>query len=368
MKFIFTTRESYQEPGARIRCYNFSERLRRKGINASVFSFVEQLGAKSGKDETDFRLRDKLRCVYGGVRAVSKKTNENVFIVNRFNYHAIPVWLVSQIKKIPFIFDMDDWEAREDIGFRFSGFILKSKAEYLTRLFAGGSLFCIAASLYLKDYLSQFNKKVYYLPTGVDIEKFALQSYKEKKDFIFSWHGSVNRIEVIDYIQFIIECFLAVQKKYPLIKLFIAGDGIFGRQLERLIAKYNCRQIVHNKINHEDVPQYLNGVDAGLVPLLDKTHFNLSKSPVKLFEYMAKAKPVIASSVGEANSIIKNGNNGLLASGRNQFISSMEKLINNPDLVKNMGINAHKTVKNNYSLNVLAERLYGIFLSNFPAK
>jgi len=34
----------------------------------------------------------------------------NPFIINRFNYHSIPAWLVSTIKRVPIIFDMDDWE------------------------------------------------------------------------------------------------------------------------------------------------------------------------------------------------------------------------------------------------------------------
>ena len=146
MKFLFITREGRKDPGARIRCWGFSEKLKKKGLNSSVFSFVDRLGAKSGKDEVKFTFREKLKYSYKGFRIFSKEAKNSVFIINRFNYHTIPAWIVSKIKRVPIIFDMDDWEAREGRG---------SKTEYLTRLFAKRSVFGIAASRYLKDYLLQ---------------------------------------------------------------------------------------------------------------------------------------------------------------------------------------------------------------------
>ena len=357
MKFIFITREGLKDPGARVRCWGFSEKLKEKGFDSSVFSFVDRLGAKSGKDDSTFTFREKLKYSYKGFRIFLKKAKNSIYIINRFNYHTIPAWLTAKLRSIPFIFDMDDWETREGWG---------SKTEYLSRSFAKNSMLCVAASNYLKDYLLQFNKKVYHIPTAVDTDKFKPSFCKEKKDFVFSWHGSVNRIEVIEYIKFIIECFFALWKKYPFIKLFIAADGIFGEKVSKLVRSYHCENVIHKGwINYDNIPAYLDNVDCGLIPLLAKTRFNLSKSPVKLFEYMAKAKPVVASCVGEANYIIKNGYNGFLASTGDEFVFSMEQLIKNPDLVKSMGTAAHRTVEKNYSLGILGEKFAGILEKGF---
>jgi len=366
-RFVFITREGRNDPGARTRCYSFSLHLREKGLNAEVFSFVDNLGAKSGKDEENFCFAEKVKYIYKGFKFLSKESAGTTFIVNRFNYHTLSAWAVSKFRKIAFIFDMDDWEAREDIGY-YLGFIPKSKAECLLRLFAKNSVFCIAASHYLRDYLLQFSKKVYYIPTGVDLERFKPAEIKPKEDFIFSWHGSVNRIELIGYIKFIIECFLTLYKKYPFIKLFIAADGIFNKELTKLIKDYHCENLIYKGwIDHDDVPSYLDNADCGLIPLLDKTRFNLSKSPVKLFEYMAKAKPVVASCVGEANYIIKNGHNGFLASSRSEFILNMEQLIKNSDLAKKLGIAARKTAEEDYSLDILGEKFVNILKDDFSS-
>ncbi|MCF7907313.1 MAG: glycosyltransferase [Candidatus Omnitrophica bacterium] len=360
MKFVFITREGLENPGARTRCYSLSAKLRQKGLRADVFSFSDRLGAKSGKDEIDFTFFEKFKHIYKGFKLLSKEKDKPIFIVNRFNYHTIPAWLVSKLKKIPLVFDMDDWEAREDIGYYF-GLFPKSKAEYLAGLFAKNSMFCIAASNYLRDYLLQFNKKVYYLPTGVDTDKFKSLGRKDKKDFIFSWHGSVNRIEVLKYIKFIIDCFLAIRKKYPFIKLVIAGDGIFGNELRKLVKASSSNSIIYaGWINYRSIPSHLDSIDVGLVPLLDKTRFNLSKSPVKLFEYMAMAKPTISSNIGEAASIIDNGENGFLAGTEEEFLERMEALIKDKDLGKKIGDNARKTVEKQYSLDVVSESAYEI--------
>ena len=357
MKFLFMTRAGQKDPGARIRCFGLAEKLKEKGLNARVFSFVDNLRAKSGKEDAKFVFRRKLKYSYKGFSLLLKETKPLILIINRFNYHTIPAWLVSMVKKIPFIFDMDDWEAREGSG---------SKAEYFTRFFARRSIFCIAASRYLQDYLLQFNKKVYYIPTAVDTDKFKPSPHIEKKDFVFSWHGSVNRIEIIEYLKFIIECFLSLYKKCPAITFYIAGDGIFKKELIRLIEHYKCAKIIYKGwLNYDSISSYLDGIDCGLIPLLDKTKFNLSKSPVKLFEYMAKAKSVVASNTGEANHIIQNGCNGFLASTKDEFVFNMERLINNPQLVENIGMAARKTTQEYYSLDIMGERLVRILKDDF---
>lgn len=366
MKLIFITREGYDQPGARIRSYGFAKQFQKRGVDTEVFSFVDHLGAKAGKNENNFTPIEKIKLTLRGLKYLFPKKNY-IFVVNRFNYHTLPSWLSSLTRRNPCIFDMDDWEAREDVGYYF-GLIPKSRAEYLTRIFSRYSKFCIASSYYLKDYLSQFNKKVYYLPTGIDLEMFKANSSSKNNDkVVFSWHGSINRREILDYLKFMLESFLVINRKYNFTELWIKGSGIFIEDLKNLLKKYNN----YNNIKYipwsspQTIPSYLDNVDIGLFPVLEKTRFNLAKSPTKIFEYMAKKKPVIASKVGEAEHIIKHGHNGFLASDKDEFICWMEKLVEEPTLRDALGSNAYTLVKENYSLDILGEKLYNIFLENF---
>jgi len=55
---------------------------------------------------------------------------------------------------------------------------------------------------------------------------------------------------------------------------------------------------------------------SGLLPLIQDTKFNKSKSPTKLFEYMAMAKATVSSDIGESSYVIKDGDNGFLAKNK----------------------------------------------------
>lgn len=365
MNYLFITREGYAQPGARIRCYGFSSELKKRKVQADVFSFVDTLGAKAGKNETNFSLREKLLYIKKGFAELHRK-KDCIFIINRLNYHSIPSFIVSKLNRMPFIFDMDDWEARERIGYYFKLFP-RSKAEYLTRLFARQSVLCLTASTYLKEYLSKVNKTVHFIPTGIDTEKFKYIPHERDKDFIFSWHGSVNRKEILGYIIFLLDCFSVLKKKYGFIKFQITGDGIYGDELRGIVKKRDFPGVDYKGwISPDDIPGHLACVDAGLIALLDKTIFNLSKCPVKLLEYMALGKPTIASPIGEAESIIEHGHSGFLASNKAEFLHYMEILIRNPQKARLVGQNASNIIKEKYSLEVLGERLYTILKDNLP--
>ncbi|MFC1514911.1 glycosyltransferase [Candidatus Omnitrophota bacterium] len=364
MKVIFITREGYEQPGARIRCYGFAEQLQKRGIAAEVFSFVDTLGAKAGKDEKNFSTGRKLKLIFKSIKRLSDK-KRCVFVINRFNYHTLPSWLCSFFLRNPVIFDMDDWEAREDLGY-YLGFIPKSKAEFLTRIFSRCSRFCIASSNYLEDYLSQFNKKVYYVPTGVDLDIFKPSvSRRTNGKVIFSWHGLINRRETLDDLKFMMDCFKIVNRRYRFTELWIKGSGMFIEDFLNIRKKINNEKIKYiSWSSPQSIPSYLDKVDIGLFPVLKESRFNRAKSPTKIFEYMAVKVPVIASKIGEADHLISQGDSGFLASGRDEFISHMEKVITQPDVRKRVADNAYRRVKEDYSLEVLGKRLCSTFLEN----
>lgn len=121
-----------------------------------------------------------------------------------------------------------------------------------------------------------------------------------------------------------------------------------------------------------DINTYANNYnyfDVSLAPLVD-TLFNNNKSELKIIESGFHKKPVIASGVIPYNTILVNafdqGNfvengNGLLvtpAKNHKQWDLHMKKLIENPNLVEDLGNRLYETVKDKYSLpNVCKDRV-----------
>jgi len=362
MKMIFVTREGYNLSGARVRCYNFARALRQYGIDTEVFSFADNLGARYGEKEFQMSLSEKIKYNIQAFKALLKKDKGSIFFMQRLNYHILAPFLISLIRKSKVIFDCDDWNIREDPVYYF-GFYPSSKMEYLTRKIAKRSDICIAASRFLQEYLEKFNPRVYYMPTAVDTDSYKPRNNKSGiSKIVFSWLGTAYHKEMGENIKFILECFSLLAVKFNNIFLEICGEGRYFDEARNTLdsLKYRERIKINGWIYPDNIPDYLSGIDIGLFPLIQDTKFNRAKSPTKLFEYMAMAKPTVSSAIGESMQIIRDGDNGFLAKTKKEFIEKMEGLIVDNDLCKKIGARARESAEKDYSLKVLGERLFEV--------
>jgi glycosyltransferase involved in cell wall biosynthesis len=361
MKVLFFTREDRNLSGARVRCYGLAAELKKYGVETRVFSFARQLGAKCAERESEMGLAEKLKYNFQALRYLRKEAGRGTIIfTQRLNYHTLAPFLASRTGKRKFIFDCDDWNIRENPVY-YLGFYPSSKMEYLTRKLACYSDLCVASSGFLKDYLLKFNPKVCYLPTGVDLTAFSPDPEKKPgPKVVFSWIGTAYHREMGDNLRFILDIFSELAEKHGNIFLSLAGEGRYFNETMLRVGACKHKERIFNRgwIPFERIPSYLSGIDIGLLPLIQNTRFNLAKSPTKLFEYMAMAKPAVSSGIGEAAGIIRDGIDGFLARGREEFTEKMDKLIRDPSLRLQMGAEARRTVEEKYSLDVLGRKLF----------
>lgn len=362
MKIIFITREGYRLPGARVRCYNFSQELSRLKVATEVLSFADTLGAKDGENESGMGFKEKIAYNWRAFKRLAKE-KDAFFWIQRFNYHAFAPYLAHILNHNKIILDLDDWEMRENPAYYFK-FYPSSKAHFFTRQLARKSIFCVAASHYLREFLLEFNKNVYYIPSGVDTELFTPPAGGlDKEKIVFSWVGTFHKPEYVDNLRFALECFCALRKRYNQIYFEITGDGIYRDLIVKEVnAAFDAHIQLKDWIAPEKIPDYLAGIQIGLLPVARDTKFNRAKSPTKLFEYMSMAKPVVASKIGEAAVIIKDGYNGYLADDQEQFIARMQELINDAPARQKIGQLARQTVEQDYSLQVLGKKLREILM------
>jgi len=96
-------------------------------------------------------------------------------------------------------------------------------------------------------------------------------------------------------------------------------------------------------------------IDIGLMPLLD-TPYARGKCAYKLIQYMALARPAVASPVGINSEVLRHGVDGLQATSDAEWEEALVALIEDPDLRARMGDNARARVEAAYSLEAVTPR------------
>jgi glycosyltransferase involved in cell wall biosynthesis len=95
-------------------------------------------------------------------------------------------------------------------------------------------------------------------------------------------------------------------------------------------------------ITQGDMKKYYNNIDLFLISSISET------GPNPLLESMSMGVPVIANKVGLVNSLIINGENGIIINDYNDtdgYVNAIIKLINNKDLYSKISKNSIKTIK-----------------------
>lgn len=373
---LFIGLSGYAYPHTRVRCYHFAEGLSKLGMSTSVLSYKDDLG-KQFSEADMYELRDRKK-LWLNIKALPKLffNRKTLFYLQKIHYHSAMPYLCYRLKNQPYIFDYDDYDIPLPCIFNrpsLNQFFFKtSNYETMTEMVAKNAVACVASSHFLVEYLSKFNNRVVYIPTGVDTHQFTLpplapsliKEGAKGGGLVFIWTGVVWGEPILENIKFMLECFSELTKKYSNIELRIVAGGRWLPQVEELLKTQYAGQPIQicPWVEHQKMPEFLQNADIGLLPLIQDTLWTKSKSPTKLFEYLSTGLPVVASPTGEINYVLKDGETGLLAKDKKEFIQKMELLIQNPQLQKTLGENARRKVEEEYSLDILSKKLYD-FLS-----
>jgi glycosyltransferase involved in cell wall biosynthesis len=135
-----------------------------------------------------------------------------------------------------------------------------------------------------------------------------------------------------------------VGRKLPEIEVMIkaAGDAVAARVR---LAGF---------VTHDNIPPYLALMDIAVLP-----NTQAYCSPLKLFEYMAMAKACLAPSTSTINSIIKNGEEGILFDPESDlaFTNGLIHLAKDKDLCRRLGQAARARVEHEFTWDHNAQRV-----------
>jgi len=288
-------------------------------------------------------------------------------IINRYVLYDFSAIVVGRLLNIPVLYEVNasavyEKELQND-------FYFKALGQKIENMIFEKSDAVSVVSQSLKNYFA--DKKVnvsntIVAPNGVNLDHYpahpsvpdelsAISSaWTDKTVLGFlgslkSWHGVQRAVSIMPE--------LIAQN--PDFRLLIIGDGNERATLEELIQTLNIEEYVYitGFIEHEKVPGALSIIDIALAPYEDLDHFYFS--PLKIFEYMAAAKPVVAPPLGQITELIENHHSGILLKENNdrQLIENIIELSRDRTKSDLLGKQAKETVVSHYTWTANAQKI-----------
>lgn len=126
--------------------------------------------------------------------------------------------------------------------------------------------------------------------------------------------------------------------------LLLIGDGSARAGLEQLARELGLgeRLTAAGIVQREEIPAHVAAFDIALQPAVTPY-----ASPLKLFEYMALARPIIAPASDNIREILSDGDDALLVAPDDEaaFRTALMTLIDDPALRQRLGAAARRTLK-----------------------
>lgn len=204
----------------------------------------------------------------------------------------------------------------------------------------------------LPDAIRNYNvpeHKLLYVTHGVDTEyvRPRKESYHDiRRQFQLLYVGPVHKIRSVDIM---LKAMETIHREIPHARLVLAGKihKEFKGWLNEFIESRGMQDVVQplGRISYSEVLQLIEQSDVCLCPLSD-TKVKRYNYPIKIYEYLALEKPVVATNLPAIASIIRHGENGLLVEPNDpdSMANMVLDLYQNVELQKKLASNARKSI------------------------
>jgi glycosyltransferase involved in cell wall biosynthesis len=161
----------------------------------------------------------------------------------------------------------------------------------------------------------------------------------------------------------LIEAFAPVVRQIPEARLLMVGDGLVRQALERQAQEAGLGDVVRfaGYVPHEAVPRYLGCFDIAVAAFRD-LGIAFCGSPIKLFEYMAAGRAIVASRIGQIPEIVTHERDALLVEPGNvpDLAAAIVRLGRDAGLRERLGAAARATGRQ-HSWEAYARRLVDLY-------
>jgi colanic acid/amylovoran biosynthesis glycosyltransferase len=270
-----------------------------------------------------------------------------------FGKDAIRILPLAKKNKIPLIISFHGYDASGSLRHDYY-------KNQLPQLFDYASKIIIVSNHMMNSLeLEKWKNKVELLPYGIDVDIFKPSEINSNINGLQILHSGrlVSKKGVPD----LIDVFAKLVKKYNHIRLRILGDGPELTLCKQKVDELDLNNFVSFLGSQPPsvVKKELNEADIFVLNSRIDEKGNMEGTPVSLLEAMSMGKAAVSTYHAGIPDVIQNEMNGLLVPEKDNHALevALDKLIKSEELRKNIGLEARKTVVNQYSQKHLFPKL-----------
>ena len=281
-----------------------------------------------------------------------------------FPHVSIPaIWAGYRLGK-PVHYDWDDWEYgiyNYNPMNRIVGATINAFEKALPRLVDSVSV----ASRPLADMalaLGVPEQRIFEAHVGGDLERFGPDIdgsiVRERHHIDGPIVLYLGQLHGAQYLELFLKAAALTNEQHPEATFMVVGGGDRFGELFNLAESLQIghKVVFTGAIDHEEIPQYIAAADVA-VACFEDTAQTRCKSPLKVVEYLASGKAIVASRMGEVPRMIEDA--GILVEPGNavQLAEGIGTLLESPSLREELGIKARHRAEIEYNWGVTAENL-----------
>jgi glycosyltransferase involved in cell wall biosynthesis len=227
---------------------------------------------------------------------------------------------------------------------------------------------------YLMDQYRCPRDKLVIVGNGVNTEIFrpmdqgdVLSDWRKKlevsvDDRVVVFIGNLARWQGVEVL---IDAAFQVLKTEEKLKFLIIGEGVLRKRLmEKVLNSGFAKSFIFTgMMDYEVVPFLINLADICVAPFILKRNEKTGVSPLKIFEYMACGKPVIASRIQGLEFMEKERTGRLTEPGDPiQLEEAIKDLLNNPEERLNLGRRGLQIAQGQFGWSVRTTKIENILI------
>jgi len=234
-------------------------------------------------------------------------------------FQALSAWLVSAIRRRPFLLEIRDlWpDFAIDMGVLRNP-ILIELSRWLERFLYDRATHLLVNSPAYRDYLIQKGipkNKISLVPNGVETEMFDPIArgypFREKwhlqNRFVVTYAGALGMANDIETLLRAANLLGELKK----IHFLLVGDGMERPNLERMVRERGLKNVTFTgALPKSEMPEVLAASDACVAILKDISMFRTTY-PNKVFDYMAAGRPTILAIDGVIREVVEAAEGGI---------------------------------------------------------